>query len=340
MSGVARLIALAFVFALVTGCGPLPDPRSIYAGDLQSPRFLGTRTCSPSQVELDFHERVEPVHTTYQLVPDTPIESVISTGCTVCIDLQQPMTPGAAYALYGTVCDGSGNSLQFITDLYGFNPEVPRLKISEFTTQGSGRHPDAVELVATTAGSLAGVAVYEGTDTRWEDGIVLPEVRVETGEFVVIHFKPEGIPDECDEVSDRSSSGGCDAHPEAWDFWVEDGDGLSGNNGVITVYASPGGEILDAVLYSNRTSQSDDRYGGFGSQRVHEYAEELVQAEAWVAADGQVRPEDAVNPDPSTATRSICRLPGVDTNGKNDWYVVPARGVSFGGSNTLEVYEP
>jgi len=332
------LIALIVICAATSGCGPLPDPRAVYSGDLQSPVFLGVRAVSATSLEVEFHEPVTARIADYACKPDSVVTSVTVIDTTVHIDLADPLSAGAEYMVYGTAYDESGNSMKFITKVFGFNPAVPSLRINEFTTKGSGNHPDCVELIAESSGNLAGVTIYEGTPASWAERKVLPATPVETGDYIVVHFKPEGLETERDEVDRRDEAVGLDALPSAWDFWVTAGDGLSGNNGAITLCDSPGGAVLDAVLYSNRTSSSDERYSGFGSRQVLEQAEFLTDAGAWRTVEPYPRPEDAVNPDDSTATRSICRLPGIDTDAREDWYVVPTRGVSFGEENSREVY--
>ena len=142
------------------------------------------------------------------------------------------------------------------------------------------------------------------------------------------------------ETAEKDLSGGLDASYTAFDFWVNGGTGLSGNNGVITLLDRPGGSILDGVLYSNRTSQSDEKYLGFGTLTAMERALELEEMKGWICEENRVRPEDAVNPDGSTATRSLCRKRELDTNSRNDWYIVPTRHASFGKENSEEEYVP
>jgi hypothetical protein len=94
-------------------------------------------------------------------------------------------------------------------------------------------------------------------------------------------------------------------------------------------------------MYSNRTSQSDERYRGFGSQEMLARAEELVGDGGWRPAGARVLPEDGVSPEQSTATRSLCRSSGsADTDQAQDWHVVPTRQASFGLENSDEVYAP
>ena len=93
------------------------------------------------------------------------------------------------------------------------------------------------------------------------------------------------------------------------------------------------------MLYSNRTSQSDELYRGFGSSEMRGWAELLVQQKGWRAAGQRVAPEDCVNPEGSTGTRSICRSAlSTDTDSRTDWHIVPTRKATFGKSNSEEVY--
>jgi hypothetical protein len=108
---------------------------------------------------------------------------------------------------------------------------------------------------------------------------------------------------------------------------------------VISLYERPGGPIIDGLLYSNRTSDSDDRYRGFGTSDVLERAEELVRDGGWRIAGALVAPEDGINPEGSTATRSLCRSSAsVDTDSRSDWHIVPTRGSTFGADNSDEEY--
>ena len=235
--------------------------------------------------------------------------------------------------------DKTGNQTRFITQFHGHNPRVPDVVINEFITQGSSSHPDIVELLVLEDGNLSGMCVVEGTKSIWSDRLTLPSVDIAAGDFVLVHFKPEGIPEEQNETTDWGSSGGKDASPAAWDYWVLGGNGLSGNNGVLTVYDKPEGRLLDGVLYSNRTSTSDEKYRGFGSKEMMQKADELCAEDGWSPRGELVAPEDGIDPEESTSTRSICRSSsGSDTNSAADWHIVPTRGATFGEENSNEIY--
>ena len=61
----------------------------------------------------------------------------------------------------------------------------------------------------------------------------------------------------------------------------------------------------------------------------------------WLFSGDLIAPEDCVDPDPSTATRSVCRNSvSDDTDSRTDWHTVPTSMSSFGSVNTDEVYVP
>jgi len=237
--------------------------------------------------------------------------------------------------------DGHGNAASFAAEFYGYNSRVPPLLINEFTPRGSGAHPDAVELKALGAGNMGGVVLCLGSPSSYDARLVFPPFEVAAGSFIVVHLRSTGDPSEMDETVDPASSGGADASRSAWDFWMRDAPGLPGNNGVLSLCDRPGGGCLDAVLWSNRTAESDEQYGGFGSEQMRARAEELARREAWKPAGARISPEDGVNPEGSTGTRSICRSSAsADAAGPDDWHIVPTRKASFGSENSDEMYVP
>jgi hypothetical protein len=327
--------------ALAVSCGPLTELRERVEPDVTPPAFVGLRLLDESRLELCFDEPLGGPAEALRIEPALEVVAADVEECLLLLEVNGQQ-PGLRYHLEATVSDARGNSLSFMAGFYGFNPRVPPLLINEFTTRGSGNHPDVVELKALGAGDMAGVVLYGGTPRGHDGLLIFPSLAVEAGDFLLVHFKPQGIPEELDEVGDRTLSGGLDASPSAYDFWVPQGTGLSGNNGVIGLYARPeGGEILDGVLYSDRTSLSDSEYGGFGTRECLERALELVADGGWRTGTEQARPEDAVSPEGTTGTRSLCRdREGSDTDSAADWHIVPTLGFTFGAENSEEIYEP
>lgn len=335
---VRRFLA-ALPVVMLLSCGPLPDSRPKEV-DLQPPRLQAIRSEGPREIALTFDEEAELCQGRTRISPPLAVQSEEGSGTGVLVRAD-PQAPGRRYVLEAEARDARGNSASFAAEFYGWNARVPRLLINELTPRGSGTHPDAVELKALAAGNIGGVVMYLGSPGSFDARLVFPAVEVAAGIFIIVHLKPTGDPAEQDETSDPSVSAGADTSPTAWDFWMRDAAGLPGNNGALSLCDRPGGAILDAVLWSNRTSESDEAYGGFGSEQMRVRAEELVRAGAWTAAADRVSPEDAVNPEGSTGTRSICRSSAsADTGGPEDWHIVPTRRSSFGAENTDEVYVP
>lgn len=327
--------------ALLLSCSAFSNVEEVIAVDLRPPQLQHVRTLSTRSFELLFDEPARVAAGAALLSPARGQLTAVSEKNVVTIQSEQEMTPGDCYLFEAVAADGHGNCLSFMSPVYGHNSEPAALRINEFITNGSTTHPDLVELTVIGAGNLAGLCLSVGTPGDWDSRMVLPNRRVESGEFVLVHCKPSGDAAEIDEAADPAASGGADSSPLAWDYWMPGGTGLSGNNGVLTLSSSPGGTIADAVVYSNRTSDSDDRYRGFGSTRMMDWVDEIVAKGMWSGAGELAAPEDAVDPSDSTSTRSICRSSdSADTDSRGDWHVVPTRGSTFGTINSDEEYVP
>ncbi len=337
---IKRFLPLFPALALAVSCGPVPDPRLGQEVDLHPPQIESVSSTGPSEVRICFDEEAGLVLEKTRITPALSIQETTGPSKEILMRVDN-QAPGLEYTLEGEARDASGNTTTFLASFYGFNPNIPRLVINEFITQGTTDHPDLVELKVMSSGNMGGVVLYQGTPGSFDDRLVFPPFAVRQGEFIVVHFKPSGDGTEVNETSDRTASGGTDACPSAYDFWLAGGRGISGNNGVLSLYQRPGGQLMDGVLYSNRTSTSDEKYLGFGSAGTLARATELVADRGWRAAGQRVSPEDAVNPDGSTSTRSLCRASdSADTDSASDWHIVPTRKASWGLDNSDEVYAP
>jgi hypothetical protein len=327
----------ALVALAATSCGPLPDARRQDV-DLIPPQLQSVQAVGPGEITLSFDEDTGLCTAKTRISPALAVSEV--TGPSKDIVLKgEKQAPGRLYSLESEAQDAHGNSASFVAQFYGYNDKVPRLLINEFTPRGSGNHPDVVELRTLSAGNMGGVVLFLGSPESFDARLVFPAFEIGAGTFILVHLKASGDPGEMDETRDPAVSRGADALDTAYDFWLREGTGLGGNNGVISLCDRPGGMCLDAVVYSNRTSQSDEQYGGFGSEQMRARVEEIVKIGAWKTAGPRVTPEDAVNPEGSTATRSLCRSSGsVDTDRAEDWHIVPTRRATFGKVNSDEVY--
>ncbi len=333
--------ASAFILIiLIDSCVPLEDYRKITEGDIQPPAFISMGTSNSKTLNIQFSEEITIVDEMLFIDPPLEISAVTALDSMLKISFTEPMEPGKLFKIELTVDDNAGNSLIMLAEFYGFNSNLPEIAINEFTTQGSATNPDKVELIVLSPGNTAGLSLFEGIDTEWTQRKIIPPITVEEGDYLIIHFKPSGTAEEVDETISKTSSGGLNVSPEAWDLWVEGGTGLSGNNGTITLFTNPAGTLIDGVLYSNRTSESDENYRGFGSLAVMIKADRLSELGGWSSSGEKIAPEDAIDPEDSTATRSMCRpLLYEDTNSSSDWHIVPTSTSSFGTANSDEVYE-
>jgi len=329
------------LFFLFFSCTPLVDYRQLLQKDMQPPSFVGIKSSNSRIVQVLFSEKIIMDKKNIFIVPQTPVYSTKTDNSVLILEFTDDLTAGESYKLKTTVQDNSGNSMTLISTFYGFNPDLPAMIINEFTTQGSSSNPDRVEIAVLSSGNTAGAVLYEGVDTDWKQRKILPPIAVVTGDYIIVHFKSTGAPEEIDETSSKTASGGIKPSDEAWDLWVESGSGLSGNNGTITLFTALYGDLVDCVLYSNRTSQSDENYRGFGSTHVMDRADRIGELSGWNFSGELIAPEDCINPDDSTATRSICRnADSTDTNSRIDWHIVPTSTSTFGARNSEEVYTP
>ncbi|MBN1798296.1 MAG: hypothetical protein JW822_06950 [Spirochaetales bacterium] len=334
------LLVLCYILILFSACGPVADLSIGGETDVCPPQFICIRAIDVGKIEVVFNETARIETETLRISPLLEITDISTDESSIIIHTEA-MKTGEKYSLAAVVSDQECNSLSFAAIFYGYNPVKPRIIINEFTTQGSKAHPDLVELKVLSDGNMGGLTFYQGVRADWTDRFVFPAFAVKQGDFILLHFKPENTPAEINETLNKTESGGLDASASAFDFWIKEATGISGNNGVLSLYDQPHGEIIDGIFYSNRTADSDDSYQGFGSTRNKERAFALYDAGAWTSYYAYIRPEDGINPDLSSATRSLCRSSmSTDTDSRNDWHIVPTRKASFGEENCDEEYDP
>mgnify|MGYP006288348293 CR=1 FL=1 len=327
----------------LAGCTPIADTRALLEADLRPPVFLSIAVNDSHSLALEFSEPVEYCARSYSCSPALTLGPAgpHSSHHMLALSFRDAMEPGTEYSLECSVRDESGNTHTVLAKFYGFNPAIPAVRLNEITTQGSTSNPDKVELLVLEDGNTAGLCFIDGTRDLIRNCKILPAIEVAAGDYIVIHCRPAGRPDEIDETESFLQCSAEEAVMGAWDVWMEGASGLSGNNGVLTVYSHSNGQLLDGFLYSNRTSASDENYRGFGSRDTMDRADQLWLEEGWTATGRLIAPEDAVNPDDSTATRSMCRATGAaDTDCAADWFIVDTSESSFGSENSNVLYEP
>lgn len=334
--------ALLACVLVVAGCAPLHEGVSLVDGDFHPPRILSVETKDAHTLELEFDKKAQMIPGSFSVSPDLGEPSISGSGSTkLQVQFPEPTVAGVEYVVDAGVQDAHGNSLSFLARIYGHNAYPPDLLINELNPRASSTNPERVELYSRSAGNLAGITLYNGSPSDYNSRFIFPAVEIEAGEFIILHFRPEGIPEEINETAAKDESGGSRAVDDAWDYWVAEGGGLPSNNGVVAVYTTPRGRVMDAVIWSNRTRDSDQLYRGFGTRKMMDWVDEVVGDGGWAIAGYQAAPEDAVDPEGSTATRSLGRNShSEDTDTQLDWHIVPTSGASFGAANSDDVYSP
>ena len=317
------IISSIILIASCSGCNE--NPRDCYDllsfRDATPPVFIDIKAQSPTCLQLSFNEKLMEEKNPPLFLNDAPHTNFAYKEKTLCVYTREPITPGEKVTVQGRVKDLSGNTTHFTCTTYGANQNPASLLINEFTTKGTSKSPDRVELVALKSGCLAGLTLYNGTIPYDTDRCVLPNTMVSTGEYIVITFQED---------------------PDSLTFESENHAGLSANNGTISLYQDPSAQapLIDAVAYSTQTAST---FEGFGSKDVLSGAQLLCKSGQWQYTTPLS--SAAIDCTTSTATRSINRshtaegIP-VDTNSQSDWYVTKTGGQSFGSSNTKEHYEP
>ncbi|MDC7241120.1 MAG: hypothetical protein PQJ50_12260, partial [Spirochaetales bacterium] len=287
-----------------------------------------------------FNEEISPEESTIDLNSGERAHLSVQMGNILSLKPEEDLIPGRQYSAALTVEDARGNSCRFVLPFWGWNPDLPPVLINELNPDGTETNPDCIELIALKGGNLAGLCLYYGTSGQYEYRYILPALQVEAGDYVIIHCRREYVEGEISEYRDRTLSTGKLSSDVAWDLWLPEDRGLSGANGILTIYNSPGGEIMDGIVYSDRTSDPEDDYLGWTS-RTFDAAADLYDEGGWRFSSRQIPPEEAVYSGYTTATRSLCRSSDSrDSNSSADWHTVPTSSKSFGLANTDEVFIP
>ena len=335
MAKICRFTILIMSFFISCGIFPKESFRDV---DLSPPEYIGQEAAGTEEILISFNEPCFPDEEGFTCEGLT-VKDILAEDSTLRLIFNEVQQPGKKYSARLSVRDKDNNKLVFMFEFYGYNPEVPFMLINEFNPRGSGNNPDCVEFYIISGGLLGGVMFCIGSKDNPDYNYIFPNIRVDGGDYIILHCKPEGLEEEIDETEEKGISGGKLTYGEAYDLWWGEAPGLPGNNGVLTLYDSPTGQLSDAVLYSNRINDPDDTYFGWTST-VFSAVQDIADEQGWTFSSLIPLPEETVYCENSTATRSICRnSSSQDCNSKEDWHVVPTGGRSFGYRNTDEIYK-
>jgi len=335
-----QLFFLIVAIALLScACGPENLNESILERDVKSPMISSFSLESETSITLVFDEEVQITKEQVSLDSPEAIENVTSDGVKAQIVFAENLTAGKEYLLSAAAFDLAGNTTNFSIKFSGLNAYLPEVLINEVRTDSSGLKTDLIEFVFLSDGNLAGMKVFTETKSQDAPSFTFPSLDVKKGDFLILHMKKTGVEGELNELEKKNYASSVDTNPSAWDLFCEVALPLSKNNGALFLYDHGVGKIVDAFLYTNRTSGSDTKYSGFGSTAFKESALSAQTENEWLFEGENPSPEDCVTSENITAARSFCRSStSADTNGKVDFHIVPTGKTTFGSVNSEEVY--
>jgi len=318
---VIMAVILAAMALMVSACSTEAALQGLLGTSAVSPVFLGCKTSAEGEVEFLFSREVK----VSSLYFDPPLETeVVRQGEAVTIRFRSTLPGGSKIAADLLVEDKAKNTLNVLVNFRTRNDRMPDLLINEIRTAYSKPKVEFVEIRTLTAGNLGGMrlfAAYESEAPIFE----FPSVEVKAGEYIVVHTRSieEGLVDETG--TKLGESGGTEASANARDFWIPGSVLLHSTNAIYLMDQDD--KVLNGVtLFGSKYKWTD---------RVAEAAQFLADQNAWKGAS----PEDAVDSDGNTATRTICRTTGANTNSAANWYITATSSATPGGANSAKRYK-
>jgi hypothetical protein len=122
-----------------------------------------------------------------------------------------------------------------------------------------------------------------------------------------------------------AQSKGTNSSTTARDFWIPGNTRLLHNTNAIYLMDQDD-KILNGVMLFGDVKWTE---------RDGQAAQLMAGQEAWNGAD----PEDAVDADGNTVTRTICRAAGANSNSPADWYVTASSSATPGKVNSTKRYK-
>ena len=238
----------------------------------------------------------------------------------VVINFKESLSPGAKYVVFGTACDEIGNSLTFSIPFFGYNNNIPKLKIVE-VHPGNGSYSykknkvyvtEYVVLEVVDDGNLASILLFSAWDGE-DSGYVFPAVNVKKGEKILVHLRTRddeksGAIDELED--DITLSTASFSKDSMRDLWNPDSSSKYNDKTDIIVLKDTGSDlILDAIMYA--TSETVE----WQNDNMTSLAEQIASSELW----NGFSPSDALCSDSLTSTK--CFVKTAEINEKSSWKI-------------------
>jgi hypothetical protein len=316
-----KLVYLGLLTVLFAACSTETALQRLLGTSAAAPVFYGCQVPEEGEVNFRFSSAV----TVKSMYFDPPMEAeLLGGGETVAIRFSSGLPGGSKISANLLVEDKDRNTLNVLVSFRTRNSRMPRLAINEIRTEYSKPRAEFVELRVLSAGNLGALRLFAAYDKE-EPIYEFPPVEVKTGEYIVVHTRSieEGLADETG--TNTNASKGTDSSA-ARDFWIPGALKLHNTNAVYLM--DQDNRIIDGVLLSNSKTKWKDP--------VSAAAAEMARQEAWNGSD----PAAAFVTDGTTATRTICRASGPDTNSAKDWYITVSSGATPGKANNPGRYVP
>ncbi|MDR2542733.1 MAG: hypothetical protein LBC80_04705 [Treponema sp.] len=290
--------------------------------------FLGSRAVSEEKIEFEFSQPVTITKISFE--PHLSISS-IEDGSTVRVTLEEAIKPGIMVNADILAEDENRNTINVLVSFRSRNDRMPELVINEIRTENSNPRAEFIEFKMRTDGNLGAMRVFilGNTNASRETIYEFRPVEVKKDDYVVLHLRT--VEDSArDEYNGRKDeSGGRDASPEAWDFWIPGNSKRIHREASVIYVLDQDDKVITGVMISNESS------AWWGKDYFAEAAIMLHNQGAWKSRDGGLPgPADAIRSLGTTNTRTLNRderVPNTNTNA--DWYVTVTSGVTAGRPN-------
>ncbi len=306
--------------------------------DLSPPTLLEVKPISGSELELVFDKEIKSGNLD-KVSPDWGSYQLVIHDKAVTITTDSMMDAGAIYHLYGSVNSKMDNELQFLVRYFPINENPAGLVLNEVQTAKGTKTNDSVELRVVKGGSTAGYTLYIGSSSYYTSLFQLPNIEVETGDYITVHYAPSHVKEEVNETTDKTLATASQSSDESWDLWLDEVESISGKNGVISLYDRREGSLVDLFIYSDRKNNPTDKNLGWTSTTI-KAVQDVSNRSQWEQTGDIILPEDAFDASKTTATRTMNRWESEDDlNVKSNWYIVDTSNNSIGFPNSTVIYK-
>lgn len=271
----------------------------ILTGDFTAPTLRSIKTRDERSVEMNFSKNVKiknalVMESTGRQGAWLDAESVAEGAReanvsyegenTVAVSSADGFALGKKYEICAVAEDDAGNTLTFCVPFVGYNARVPSFVICSVhpgyateTVKSTGKKEyktEFAQLYMLSDGNLSGLSV-RSAKTGGKRLFALPAAEVSKGDIVTIHLRKAG--DGCvnETGKDKSLAHSRYSSKGARDLWIDNDAKFLDESEDVLAIQDEDGKILDAVMYSQASSES------WKSEMARSLAEEAAAAGVW-----------------------------------------------------------